>query len=60
MRKVLMTVFVLMCAGAITAQWTPQENLRITTGSVSGYEAQTNNDGLTFVAYMFDNEGHII
>jgi hypothetical protein len=50
-KKVLMTVFGLMCAGAITAQWNPQEGIRLTTDGISGYEAQTNSNGVTFVAY---------
>jgi hypothetical protein len=51
MKKAVMTVFGLMCAGMLAAQWTHQANLQVTTGGVAGFEAKTNKDGVTFVAF---------
>jgi hypothetical protein len=53
MQKVLMTVFGLMCAGALTAQWNPQANLQVAPAGIASeeFEFQINKDGVTFVAF---------
>jgi hypothetical protein len=55
MRKVLLTVLALMCAGGLTAQWNLQENLRVTTDGISeaDFEARTNKNGVAFVAFWY-------
>jgi hypothetical protein len=50
-KKAVMTLFGLMCAGALTAQWNPQENLRVSPDEILNFEVQTNKDGVSFVAY---------
>jgi hypothetical protein len=40
-----------MCAGVLTAQWNPQEDLRVTVDEILDFEVQTNRDGVTFVAF---------
>jgi hypothetical protein len=37
--------------GVLTAQWSQQENLRVSADGILSFEAQTNKDGITYVAF---------
>ncbi|MDR0348609.1 MAG: T9SS type A sorting domain-containing protein [Tannerella sp.] len=51
MKKVLLTVLGLMSVLGLAAQWNPQEELRLTDERALDFEAQTNKDNITFVAF---------
>jgi hypothetical protein len=51
MKKVLLTVFGLMSVLGLAAQWNVQEDLRVTEDEISGFDVQTNKDGITFVGF---------
>jgi hypothetical protein len=51
MRKTVFTILALLCAGGLSAQWNPSENRQLTVSGIENFEAKTNKDGITYLAF---------
>jgi hypothetical protein len=54
-QRLSLTISGLLCAAVLTAQWNLRENRQVAPGGILEFNAQTSNDGISYIGYCYSD-----